>query len=215
MNIEEQLLEEILSGTLIPGQKINISSLKKRYAVSLAPLREALSGLASSGLLVFEPNKGFRVAEVSEQELCDLYEISAHLEALALEQSIDRGDDKWEEEVVSSLYHLQRIEKSTKLPSYEEWTAANTRFHDALISACSPVLKGLRKTVHLQSTRYVRIAFGKAVGELGLYHDEHQALADAVLARDKKQAVELMNNHILNGRDLAIAHYNTNRNKYA
>lgn len=215
MNIEERLLEEILDGILIPGEKINISSLKERYGVSLAPLREALSRLTSSGLLVSEQNKGYKVADVSEQELRDLYEISAHLESLALTQSMERGDGRWEEEIISALYHLQRLEKSDTPPSFDEWSDANTRFHDSLIAACSSVLKGLRKTVHLQSARYVRIAFGKALGNLGKYHKEHRALADAVLERNQEKAIHLMNDHILKGRDLAIVQYNKKRNNNA
>ena len=208
MNIEERLKEEILDGVLIPGQKINISLLKKRYAVSLAPLREALSALASTGLLVFEPNRGYKVAEVSEQELRDLYEISAHLECLALTQAMERGDFSWEEEIVSSLYQLERIEKRAKTPSFLEWSEVNTRFHDALISACSPVLFELRKLIHMKSTRYVRIAFGKAAPNLDDYHHQHKKLAEAVLSRAKEQAVALMKDHILNGRDLAINCFN-------
>lgn len=204
MNIEEQLLGEILDGVLAPGLKINISSLKKRYGVSLAPLREALSRLVSRGIVDFEINKGFKVPEVNEQELRDLYEINFHLEALALEQAIDRGDAQWEEEIVSSLFQLDKAEKKEPLPDFETWREADRRFHDALIGACSPVLKELRSHSHLKTARYVRIAFGNALRDMPCYSHEHKELADAVLKRDKSRAVSLMKGHFSSGRDLVL-----------
>jgi len=207
MNIEERLQEEILDGRLSPGLKINISSLKKEYQVSLAPLREALSRLASKGLLDFEQNKGFKVPEVSEQELRDLYEINAHLEALALEQAMDRGGAGWEEEIVASLFQLGKAESRTPQPDYDEWRAADTRFHHALIAPCSPILIDFRKQAHLKTARYVRIAFGNAISEMPKYSQEHKELADAVLKRDKNKAQKILKEHFQKGCELVLQKY--------
>ncbi len=215
MNIEERLQEEILDGRLSPGLKINISSLKKEYQVSLAPLREALSRLASKGLLDFEQNKGFKVPEVSEQELRDLYEINAHLEALALEQAMDRGGAGWEEEIVASLFQLGKAESRTPNPDYEEWRAADNRFHDALIAGCSPFLIELRKQAHLKTVRYVRIAFGNALCKMPKFSHDHKALADAVLKRDKNKAIELMKSHFREGCELVFKKFNKIKDNHA
>lgn len=211
MDLDCLLREEILGGELAPGIKINIAALKERYQVSLAPLREALARLATTGLLVSEPNKGFYVAPVSEEELMDLYQTSSHLEALALSQAIEKGDDSWEEEIVSALYYLEKIELGGSEPTYDEWIQANTRFHDALIGSCSVIVKELRSLLHLKMDRYVRIAFGKAVTELGTFHGEHQDLAKVVLARDQELASPLMHQHILGGRDLVLESFKQNR----
>ena len=205
MDLESHLQEEDLDGILPPGSKINISALKEKYQVSLAPLREALSRLATTGLLVSQPNVGFSVAPVSEEELLNLYETSAHLESLALSQTLKKGDEAWEEEIISSLYQLEKVELSKKRPSYEVWSGANTRFHDALIGCASDIVKELRASLHLKMARYVRIAFGKAIPHLKEFHKEHQALAQALLKRDQKLADKLMSQHISRGRDLLLA----------
>lgn len=210
MDIENLLREEILDGVLAPGIKVNISALKKQYQVGLAPLREALARLATTGLLISEPNKGFYIAPVSEQELIDLYQTSAHLESLALSQSIDKGDDSWEEEIVLALYQLEKIELSHQKPTYDKWAQVNARFHHALVGCCSPIVKELRNLLHLKMDRYVRIAFGKGVGKLKTFHKEHKALAEATLGRDPKSASQLMSQHILGGRDLLIGNFKKN-----
>lgn len=208
MTIEDQLRELILDGTLAPDSKINISKLKTTYAMSLAPLREALARLATSGLLIREPNKGFSVPPVSKKELIELYQASAHLESLALEQSIQQAGLDWEEEIVAALHHLKKVELSEKAPTYEAWTYANIRFHDALIAHCSPIIKELRSFLHLKMARYVRLAYGKAVPHLGAFYTEHENLAKTVLAKNSNLAKELMDKHIMNGRNLLIERMN-------
>lgn len=211
MSIEEILREELISGALPPGSKINISELKKRHQTSLAPLREALSFLAATGLLRSEPNRGFFVTPVSEAEITDLYETSAHLEALALNQAIKNASSQWEEEIVAALYHLKKVELSLEKPSYDTWVEANQRFHDALIATCSVVVKELRCHLHLKMSRYVRLTYGKAIVDIAQFHQEHQALADAVIKRDCKQASKLMDAHIMGSCRLLLQHFKKNQ----
>jgi GntR family carbon starvation induced transcriptional regulator len=197
MDLESLLREDILDGKLKPGAKLNISTLKEQYSVGLAPMREALSCLAATGLLKSTPNKGYSVSPMSAQELEDVYEASAHIESLAIAQAIERGDTLWEEEIIASLYHLKKLEEADSKPDFSVWMKANMRFHDALIESCSPILKELRGIIGLHGQRYVRCAFKDII--LKDFHNEHQDLADAALARDKTKAKRLVKQHSLTG----------------
>ncbi|MCI5052779.1 MAG: FCD domain-containing protein [Simkaniaceae bacterium] len=205
MSLEQQIQEDILEGKLQPGAKVNISLLKKEYDVGLAPLREALSRLTRTGLLLSEQNKGYTVAPVSLSELTDIYEISAHIEALAISQAIDRGGSEWEEEIIASLYQLQKLEKAKVKPKFDAWMAANSRFHAALVGSASQLALDLRAQVGLRAERYVRLAYSDVV--LNEFSDEHQRLADACLARDKKKAVLLVKEHSLSGREVHLKRF--------
>jgi len=55
----------ILRGDLKPGAKINLDRLRQDFAVSISPLREAVSRLVPDGLVEFEDQRGYRVAPVS------------------------------------------------------------------------------------------------------------------------------------------------------
>ena len=57
----ERLRADILSCKLAPGSKLPFDRLKEDYGVGLSPLREALSRLATSGLVTMEGQRGFRV----------------------------------------------------------------------------------------------------------------------------------------------------------
>ncbi|WZB63375.1 GntR family transcriptional regulator [Achromobacter xylosoxidans] len=56
---------DIISGHLPPGGRLRIKELCERYGSGAIPLREALSRLATSGFVVAEDQRGFRVADVS------------------------------------------------------------------------------------------------------------------------------------------------------
>lgn len=197
MHCYEQIQEEIISGTLAPGQKLKVEHLKEQLKVGQSPVREALARLVSSGLVELIGNRGFRVAEVSERDVRDLYEVYFNIEMLALTQALERGDDAWEATVVVALHRLAQAENSTEPVPYSVWGERNYNFHVALISGCySPLLLHIRADVYKRFDRYCRIAFDLPNSDLVLNHEEHAELAAAVLKRDLKKATELMRHHI-------------------
>lgn len=54
--------DDLGSGSFVPGQRLDETSLARRYGVSRTPVREALTQLAASGLIVRQPRRGCRVA---------------------------------------------------------------------------------------------------------------------------------------------------------
>src|SRR6266852_822616 len=64
--------QDILAGLLAPGARLGIVDLVQRYDIGATPLREGLSRLVSRGLIVGIGQRGFRVAEVSREDLLDI-----------------------------------------------------------------------------------------------------------------------------------------------
>jgi DNA-binding GntR family transcriptional regulator len=67
--VYQDLLERILAGTYKPGALLRQEELAARYSVSRVPVREAMSRLASDGLLVFRPRRGYVVKELDAREI--------------------------------------------------------------------------------------------------------------------------------------------------
>lgn len=67
------LRQLILSGALLPGEKLHQSDLAEQLNVSRIPLREALSTLAAEGVLDYKANTGYRVARFSSDDLSEIY----------------------------------------------------------------------------------------------------------------------------------------------
>ncbi|WP_373519363.1 GntR family transcriptional regulator [Pricia sp.] len=85
--VREHLLEQMQEGNLEAGQSISLAALARKLKVSVTPVREALTQLQQSQIVQAIPNCGFSIAKVNPEEAKNLYELVAHLELLALEES--------------------------------------------------------------------------------------------------------------------------------
>lgn len=191
-----QLRDDIVHGRLAPDTKLGIESLRKQYGVGATPLREALSRLTANGFVKSEGQRGFRVSDMSQEDLEDVTSLRIVLESQALTQSILKGDDEWESRVVASFHRLSKIEKSDADRDMQDWEKRNSDFHDALISACSS--KWLRRfyiTLYDQHKRYRNVARSDNHVMRDL-HAEHKAIYDAALNRDIKAACQANEQHI-------------------
>jgi len=196
----QRVREDIISGTLKPGEKLKVADMVERYDVGASPLREALARLSAAYLVVFEGQRGFAVAPVSAKELKELSELRQMIENLALRRSIEVGDEAWESRIVAAYYRLQkadqRVADAPDAAALSEWEERNRDFHEALTSSCdSEWLLRLQKLFYAQHERYRRLSLihRRPSREID---KEHKALLDACLSRNADVAVKIMDDHI-------------------
>ncbi|HSY84946.1 MAG TPA: FCD domain-containing protein [Verrucomicrobiae bacterium] len=195
----EDLRADLLSCRILPGSRLKIQELCTRLSVSLGAIREALSRLTSEGLVVAEPQRGFRAAPISPEDLSDLTRVRIEIEALCLRRAIALGDVDWEARLVAAFHRLSRTPErapSDPVRSNDEWAAAHAAFHLALVEGCgSPWLLRLHSQLYDQSERYRRlsVSLARQARKIG---DEHQAIMDATLGRDADKAVALVTAHM-------------------
>jgi GntR family transcriptional regulator, carbon starvation induced regulator len=194
--IASTLRAAISNGELAPGSKLRLDELRVMFGVSLSPLREALSRLSAEGFVVMEDQRGYRVAPISEENLDEVTKLRALVETFALRESIANGDDRWEGDVVASLYRLNKLEKVEDPADKRAWEAAHRDLHVRLISACRmPLLLAFSATLHDLNDRYRRLflaarPFDKTVRR------EHTEICNAALDRDADVACKIMREHI-------------------
>jgi GntR family carbon starvation induced transcriptional regulator len=182
----------ILQADLSPGAKINLDHLRHRFDTSISPLREALARLTADGLVVFEDQRGFRVATVSRAELDDLYALRTDLEVMALQDAMIRGGMDWESGVIRALHRLHRTSAND---SPEDWQAAHRVLHHALIAgATRPLLLQTCAGLADLCRRYRALAGSVGDGQDG--PDSHDAIATAAASRDADTAVQSLRRHL-------------------
>lgn len=196
--VVDQLRIEIVSGVLLPSQKLRLEHLSPRFGVGRTPLREACCRLAAEGLITIEDQRGFRVAPISRKDLLDLTRTRQQLESLALRASIQHGDLAWEGAVLAAHHRLDRLGRpprtGTKLA--EKWEADHAQLHLTLRSACdSPSLMRFCATLFDQSERYRRLATASGQPHRDI-QGEHSSLVKAALERDAERACALLVEHI-------------------
>ena len=83
----DQLRQEILSCTLLPGQVISERELAGKYKVSKTPMREAFSHACHNGLLQRLPGRGYMVSPITIRDIQDVFDLRLILEVAAAERA--------------------------------------------------------------------------------------------------------------------------------
>ena len=194
-----RLRADLLACRLAPGEKLKIEELCRALGAGSSAVREALSRLAADGLVSMEPQRGFRVKELSLDELRDLTETRIRIESLCIRDAVAHGDVEWETALVAALHRMKRtpVHAEGDPKRYADaFAVVHTAFHEALVSACpSPWLLTLRRLLYTQHERYRALSRPLARMERDLDR-EHGAITDAALARDAERCVALMNEHL-------------------
>jgi DNA-binding GntR family transcriptional regulator len=88
--IETALLDDIATGLLAPGARLDETRLAERFGASRTPVREALSRLTAQGVLVAGEKRGARVAEYSRAELGQMFEAMQEIESVCARMASQR-----------------------------------------------------------------------------------------------------------------------------
>lgn len=196
----QRLRQDIIDGVHAPDVKLRVEHLKDRYGVGAGTLREALALVVSDALVIVHPQRGYRVAPISLLDFQDLTNVRVLVETEALRQSIRKGNDAWESEVVAAFHRLSRAEErlvSDPVGTAGEWESRNRLFHEKLIEACeSRWLRHFAALLYQQAERYRRLILLKPAIPRNV-HKEHTAIFEATMSRDAEKASRLLAEHIL------------------
>jgi DNA-binding GntR family transcriptional regulator len=88
----DSLRDFILSGSLKPGARLTEIALAEQMGVARATLRTGLHRLASEGIVVQIPYTGWQVAELSAQDVWELWTLRGSLEGLAAKLAAQSPD---------------------------------------------------------------------------------------------------------------------------
>jgi GntR family transcriptional regulator, carbon starvation induced regulator len=213
-----RLRADIIACRLMPNERLRVEALRERYGMGISPLREALMRLEAEGLVELEQNKGFRVSEVSHENLLDLMRTRIEIETVALRWSLEKGGVEWEADLLGAFHRLSRqakIDPENSDAINEAWSREHAEFHTALVSACgSQTLMSIRSRLFEQAERYVALSIMSNEpprDDVG----EHKQLMRAALNREMEKTVELNRLHISRTLDKVAAWLAASKNTVA
>ncbi|MCR6628694.1 MAG: FCD domain-containing protein [Magnetospirillum sp.] len=193
----EWIENQILSGRLAPGTRVELRMLSARYQMAASEWTEALARLSLAGLAVPAGDQALRVAPVSLADLEDLTSTRILIEGAALRAAIGAGNAAWEDGIRTAYAQLAELDpllaQGAPPPGWED---ANRIFHQALTAACpARRLLHFAGQLYLQHERYRRLSTARP-HSLRDVAGEHRALHEAALARDADRAERLLADHI-------------------
>jgi len=146
----DQLLSEMMSGDLLPGQRISDADLAVRFGVSRTPVREALQRLRDIGLIEASASRFTRVTDVTPEQTDQAYAVWKALYPLLLEETIPLVDSATVE-----LLEADHAEYLAALPTLvgQRIATANFQFFSRLNSFTTNtiLLRSLVAVVHIVS----------------------------------------------------------------
>jgi DNA-binding GntR family transcriptional regulator len=195
----EQLEQEIETGQLPPGSRLDERSIGERFGISRTPAREVLLQLSAAGLVQFVPRRGAIVLGVSPQEIVSMIEVLVALEGEAASLAARRMEASERQDMARQY---ARGTDAIDTISTEDYSAVNTALHEAIYAGCrNAFLTAEIRRLRVRVSPYLRSSF-VARGRLRSSHDEHQSIVAAILACEEDAAELAMRMHLLNGGNL-------------
>lgn len=192
--ITENLRAAVISGELRTGVVYSAPSLAGQFGVSATPVREAMLDLANEGLVEIVRNKGFRVTELSEEDLDDLSELRALIEVPTVCRI---ASAEVATEVLDELRPLAtEIEAAAARGDLIAHVAADMEFHLRLLAlAGNRHLVETVRSLRARSRIYGLRALADRDALVPSAH-EHAELLDLLAAGDTEGVEDLMRRHI-------------------
>lgn len=197
------LQQKLMNAGFESGEKLKPAELQGAYGCSANTIREVLLRLTSIGLVTFEAQRGFRVAEATQKACNEITRFRILLEQEGAAASMRLGGLRWEAEMAAAHHALVHIEHEiAREGSLDDnialWSDAERRFHETLISACdSRVLRDAYARVYLQFRQQMvnlERDFGRSY--FRTITDEHQAILGAALSRDEAACRQAIYDHL-------------------
>ncbi|KUK24688.1 MAG: Transcriptional regulator, GntR family [Thermotoga sp. 50_1627] len=151
-SIVQQLKEDIIKGVYVPGERMKILDLAKRFGVSQTSVREALKVLQKSDLVTEVPHKGYFVTELSLEELMDMWKIKEELWSLAFSWFAERATNEQIKRAKECVYQFRDAYLENDVDKAFE---ANFALTDVILEGCgSRKLVSLLQSIEDQAKRY-------------------------------------------------------------
>jgi DNA-binding GntR family transcriptional regulator len=180
----------VLTGVLLPGEKLNQLELATQLEVSRVPVREALTRLQSDGFVVYRANTGWTVSRFNSDELAQLYLMRQLMETELL-RTVDLGavDVERMRELLERMQHISPVE------SPEEYQQVNMDFHFAVFDT-SPLrlVREEARRLWFMSAFY-RSLYIHAPETSRRLHNEHERMIAAVKARNVARLIQISDQH--------------------
>ncbi len=187
------LRRAILTGELRPAEPLTVAALAERFALTLMPLREALSHLAAEGLVEIEPHQSARVARLSHERMNEEYAVRAILEAAAAAEATTHLDDAAFDDLEDLLRRMDRARDAKRTADY--W-ALTKRFHERIYAATpSPLLREEVERVRVRTLRYLP-AFERDHELVHTAQREHWEIFRALRAGDGPKVERVVRSHV-------------------
>jgi DNA-binding GntR family transcriptional regulator len=192
--LRDEIENDIVTGALVPGERLDETQLAGRFGVSRTPVREALMQLSAIGLVEIRPRRGAIVVELGPQRVFEMFEVMAELEGMAGSLAARRHSEEDRHALISAHDRCAQSAESGETDSYYY---ENEVFHRAIYTASHSVfLFEQCMTLHRRLRPYRRLQL-RVRNRMMTSFSEHGAIVDAILSGDADGARARLRDHVI------------------
>lgn len=191
--IRASIQNDIMSGRLAPGERLDERLIARRHKVSRTPVREAINRLSINGLIEFRENRGAFVSTISVARVLQLCEVMSVLQTACARAAATRIDKE-------QLKQLRALAEEgsglSERGDHDAYMKHNLDFHQAIGEASQNQFlldETLRMRVFLAP--FEREVF-KSQRRTILSAQEHLAIVEAIADGQADKAGRLMEHHM-------------------
>jgi len=192
------LKEEILTGEIRSGQRLQERAIAEKYQVSVTPVREAFRRLSAEKLLTINARREVIVEVVSRQKIHDLYEVISPLDMLACRKALKRLTEQGIRQLVQMTDKLAGYHRQNRIREYMKmdllihetiWRASGNQFLSAYLVELGEKYAFFCNNIIAHSQNPVDY----------LLVEDHLQLVKAIEGRDPRRLKNILSLHWLKG----------------
>jgi DNA-binding GntR family transcriptional regulator len=196
----EILRRRIRQGEVKPGEPLRIYTLTRELGMSSTPVREALRTLEADGLVDYAPHRGATVADSvgDDTSMEEVFRMRLQLEPFAVRIATERLTDA-EIAKLEQIHGAVTRAANSSHTSRSQISERNSTWHFFLYAGAGmPLLSDMIQRLWDQMPWR---SFWTVSQTTSVSIEEHEAIMEAIRARDGERAAELMSTHISHGLD--------------
>jgi len=199
----KKLAEDIIAGSIGPGQKLEEKAVAEQFKVSRTPVRDAFRQLEGTGLIETRAHRGATVIDLNTDQLSDIFEALGEIEALCAKLAARRMSTM-ERKRLENLHRESK--EATDSEDDLQYSDFNEKIHKAIHDGSqNKTLQSLSGDLWQRLAPFRRAVFFQRDHRMLRSRDEHDEVIEAILGGDTDAAFSAMRNHVANSSLNALA----------
>jgi DNA-binding GntR family transcriptional regulator len=194
-DVASRLRAAILNGAFTPGERLREEALARALGVSRGPVREALAELERQGLVVINRNRGAVVAQLSRNDLEELYTLRLVIEELAIRRAAEFCEPESNAAIQLRIDEMRdALERGI---TEQEAAELDLEFHDLIYEAANH--RRLKETWTNMRPQIHILLLNRNVADVDFREmlvGGHQELLDGIAQSDPDRAAATLREHL-------------------
>lgn len=218
----DHIRNQVFTGKLAPGSRLVNRKLASELGTSFIPVREAISRLASEGVVEQVAGAGAFVREFDRQEISEIYDVRELFEPFAAAEAARLMTTHELSELKALLEGWQNLgdrilgkSRGASIRDMDQWLKINERFHEVMIAASrNRILSKITGEMHVLSQCFaVHRGSPELLSETLIKSTltSHRKLFKSLEKGDSQTAEALVREALRYGRAAVLAFFDQNR----